>query len=234
MNIDVIIPALNEEASVGRVVSGLLRTGLVRVVWVVDNGSTDQTALRAREAGAQVLTEPRRGYGSACLRGLSALSSDTDIVVFIDADGSDLPAEIIKLVEPVVDDRADLVIGSRVLGEPDPGSLTWPQRFGNAIASSWLRVRFGQSATDLGPFRAIRKTSLDELGLCDTNYGWTVEMQIKAAHHRLRYVEVPVSYGCRIGQSKISGTIRGVVGAGTKIIGLLLWYDLMSVREARP
>jgi len=223
--IDVIIPALNEEQAIAGVVRGIPRP-LVRQVYVVDNGSADATAKVAREAGAIVVTEPRRGYGSACLAGIAALPADTEIVVFLDADGSDEPAEMHELVRAIVEDRADLVIGSRALGAVERGALTPQQQVGNAIASGWLRARFGLPATDLGPFRAIRRSSLDALGMVDTNYGWTVEMQIKAARKQLRYAEVPAAYKRRIGESKVSGTVRGVLGASYKILGLLAWYDL--------
>jgi len=225
MRVDVVIPALNEAAAIGGVVRAISRP-LVRDVYVVDNGSTDGTADIAREAGAKVVSEPRRGYGAACLAGIAALPSDTDIVVFIDADGSDEPSELAALISPIVEDRADLVIGSRALGAVQAGALTPQQRVGNAIAATWLRTRFGLPATDLGPFRAIRRSSLAAIGMVDTNYGWTVEMQIKAAQHGLRYAEVPAAYKRRIGESKVSGTVRGVLGASYKILGLLAWYDL--------
>ncbi len=198
----------------------------MRTVYVVDNGSRDRTAEVARAAGAIVVSEPRRGYGSACLAGIAALPADAEIVVFVDADGSDEPSELAALIAPIVAGSADLVIGSRALGRLEPGALTPQQRVGNAIASAWLRTRFGQPATDLGPFRAIRRSALDSLGMVDTNYGWTIEMQIKAAQHRLRYAEIPASYKRRLGVSKVSGTIRGVLGASYKILGLLAWYDL--------
>lgn len=229
MRVDVIIPALNEESAVGGVVRSLPR-GLVREVIVVDNGSTDRTAEVAREAGARVVTEPRRGYGSACLAGIAALAHDTEIVVFVDADGSDDVSILASLVEPIARDRADIVIGSRTLGVAEPGAITPQQRVGNAIASTWLRVRFGLPATDLGPFRAIRGDSLALLNMRDRDYGWTVEMQIKAARRGLRYAEVAAPYRRRIGESKVSGTVRGVVGATVKILGLLALYDLRGDR----
>ena len=231
MKIDVVIPALDEELAVGAVVAALLAH--VRHVYVVDNGSKDRTAEVARAAGATVVTEPRRGYGAACLAGIAALPADCDVVVFVDADGSDEPAELPALVAPIVGGRADLVIGSRALGRVERGALTPQQRVGNRIAATWLRARFGLPATDLGPFRAIRKTSLDALGMVDADYGWTIEMQIKAARHGLRYAEVPASYKQRIGVSKVSGTLRGVLGASYKILGLLAWYDLGGGRVRR-
>lgn len=226
MNVDVIIPALNEQDAIAPVVRGILPH--VREVLVVDNGSDDGTADEARGAGARVVREPRRGYGSACLAGMAALASNCDVVVFVDADGSDAPDDIVRLLQPLRADGADLVIGSRVLGKCEPGALSPQQRIGNAIASVWLRARFGLPATDLGPFRAIRKDKLDTLQMSDLNYGWTVEMQIKAAQRGLRYVEVPVDYRRRqAGSSKVSGTIRGVAGASIKILGLLAYHDVV-------
>lgn len=230
--IDVVIPALDEEAAVGQVVEAVLRTG-VREVVVVDNGSTDGTAAAARAAGARVVYEARRGYGSACLAGIASLQPDGDVVVFLDADWSDDPAMLPVIVEPITDGEADFVVGSRALGAAEPGALTLPQRLGNAIAARWLRLRFGLPATDLGPFRAIARPALERLGMRDRGYGWTVEMQIKAARAGLRYREVPVPYRRRIGRSKISGTVRGVLGASWKIIGLLIRYDLWEGRPRR-
>ena len=225
VNVEVVIPALNEALSIGEVVRRIPRP-LVRAVWVVDNGSTDRTGEVALAAGAQVLREERRGYGQACLTGIAALSPDCDIVVFLDADGSDAPEELTALVRPIAAGEADLVIGSRALGRAEEGSLTLQQRVGNRIAAAWLRKRFGQPATDLGPFRAIRRDSLDRLRMSDVDYGWTIQMQIAAARVGLRYTEVPVTYTRRVGKSKISGTVRGTLGAAVKIIGLLAWHDL--------
>lgn len=226
VRVDVIIPALDEEAAIGGVVRAVPRP-LVREVLVVDNGSRDRTAEVARAAGARVVSEARRGYGAACLAGLAALAPDCDIVVFLDGDGSDVPAELPQLVEPIFLGRAELVVGSRVR-HAAPGALTRPQRVGNAIASRWLRRRFALRATDLGPFRAIRKDALDRLAMRDRDYGWTVEMQIKAARRGLRYEEVAVQYRPRVGRSKVSGTVRGVVGAGAKILGWLAYHDLVG------
>ena len=231
MRVDVIIPALNEASSIHAVVQSLPRP-LVRTVFVVDNGSTDATAERAREAGAQVVIERRRGYGSACLAGIRSLPYDTDVVVFLDADGSDDPSFLSLLLEPIATNRADLVVGSRALGNAEPGALTLQQRVGNAVAAAWLRVRFALPATDLGPFRAIRRTSLEELAMTDRDYGWTVEMQLKAARKGLRYAEVPVPYRRRrAGTSKVAGTVRGTLGATVKILGLLAWHDLIRPRS---
>lgn len=222
--ISVIIPALNEAGGIARVLDALPET-ITRII-VADNGSTDATAAIARDHGAIVVTEPQRGYGAACLAALDHLAdlprpespTELEIVVFLDADFSDDPSEIDALIAPIRNDQADLVIGSRVLGRCDPGALTLPQRFGNRLASTLLRTIWQIPCTDLGPFRAIRYTSLQQLQLDDQNYGWTVQMQARAARYDLRIHEVPVSYRKRIGHSKISGTIRGVIGAGTKIL----------------
>jgi len=227
----VIIPALDEERSIGAVVRAIPRPP-VREVIVVDNGSRDGTAREAETAGARVVREDERGYGAACSRGIAALPDDCEVVVFLDADGSDEPALLPDLVAPIVARRADLVIGSRVR-DADPGSLGWPQRTGNLIAARWLRARFGLAATDLGPFRAIRRDSLAALAMGDRNYGWTIEMQIKAARAGLRYAEVPVPYHRRVGVSKVSGTVRGVIGAGVKIIGWLAVHDVVHAARGR-
>ena len=213
--IAVVIPALNEEASIGKVLADL-PDGVHEVV-VVDNGSTDRTADVARAAGAHVIVESRRGYGAACLTGISTLS-DPDIVVFLDADYSDHPDELSRVVAAILANEADMVIGSRVLGEAEPGSLSPVARFGNALSCALIRVIWGVRYTDLGPFRAIRFDALTRLRMDDRDYGWTVQMQARAARLRMRGVEVPVSYRRRIGRSKISGTVRGVIGAGTKIL----------------
>jgi glycosyltransferase involved in cell wall biosynthesis len=233
VTIDVVIPALDEVASIAEVVRTIPRPPARRIV-VVDNGSTDGTSEAARAAGAEIVLERRRGYGSACLAGLRALLPDTDIVVFLDADGSDDPALLPVLVRPIEEGRADLVVGARAARRAERGALTLPQRIGNALAASWLRARFGLAASDLGPFRAIRRTSLERLQLSDPGYGWTVEMQIAAARAGLRYLEVPVPYGRRrAGRSKISGTLRGALGAALKILGLLAWHDFAGRRRAR-
>jgi hypothetical protein len=191
-------------------------------VLVVDNGSRDATAAAARAGGAEVVSEPRRGYGQACLTGLAALGADADVIVFMDADGSDVPAEAERLLEPIRRGEADLVIGSRALGEAAPGSLTWPQRWGNRLAVALIRLLFTHRYTDLGPFRAVRREALDKLAMRDPNFGWTAEMQVKALKRGLRVQEVPVSYRRRLGRSKISGTASGVLRAGTKILWTIL------------
>lgn len=223
MAVDVIIPALDEERVIGSVVAALDRR-LVRHVLVVDNGSRDATAQRARDSGARVVFEPRRGYGQACLTGLSALEPGCEVVAFLDGDGSDVPSELASLVEPILAGVADLVVGAR--RPVERGALTPQQRIGNAVAAAWLRRRYGLPATDLGPFRAIRLSSLCALGMRDRNWGWTVEMQVRAARAGLRYLERPVTYRRRVGQSKISGTLRGTLGASVKILSTLARHDL--------
>lgn len=221
MRIDVVIPALNEEMALPHVIGAIPRPPVRRVV-VADNGSRDRTADVARAAGAEVVHEPRRGYGAACLRALSHLSEDPpEVVVFLDGDHSDHPEELPALVAPILRGEADFVVGSRVTGRRERGSLTPQQRAGNALACTLLRALYGAEYTDLGPFRAIRWDALARLGMRDRDYGWTVEMQIRAARARLRTAEVPVSYRRRIGESKVSGTVRGTLGASRKILWVL-------------
>ena len=218
MKVDAIIPALDEEDSLGKVLE-LLPSPLVRRVIVADNGSTDSTALIAREHGATVVSEPRRGYGAACLKAIEALASDPpDVVLFLDADLSDDPTEAALVLGPILEGRADLVVGSRVLGEREPGALTPHARLGNWLATRLLAALYGVRYTDLGPFRAIRYDGLLALGMKDRDFGWTVEMQVKAARHGLRHAEVPVRYRRRMGRSKVSGTLSGSVRAGAKIL----------------
>jgi rSAM/selenodomain-associated transferase 1 len=226
--ITVIIPALNETQAIARVIGDI--PDWVDEVIVADNGSTDDTANVAMSAGARVVREPRRGYGSACLKAMAAMDNP-DIVVFLDGDYSDHPAEMDRLVDPIVGGEAELVIGSRVLGECAPGALTLVQRFGNWLACLLVRLVWQVRFTDLGPFRAIRASRLRALDMCDPDYGWTVEMQVKAAQQRLLTQEVPVSYRPRIGQSKVSGTMRGVWGAGTKILYTI--FAAALTRQAR-
>ncbi len=219
-----IIPALNEEGAIGTTLTGLAGRGLAQII-VADNNSTDGTAEAARHAGATVVSEPRRGYGQACLAGMAALDPAVTVVAFMDADGSDSPEDLDGLLQPIADGQADMVLGSRVLGERESGALTLQQQFGNRLATTLLRLLHGVRYTDLGPFRAIRRDVLARLGMCDTNFGWTIEMQIKAHRAGLRVFEVPVHYRKRrVGQSKISGTISGTVHAGTKILWTIVKY----------
>jgi len=212
-----IIPALDEEPAIGRTLDQV-PAAVYRAVIVADNGSRDRTAEIARERGASVVTETERGYGAACLRAITALPEGIEAVVFMDADSSDDPSEAAKLLEPIYQGRADLVIGSRTLGHAERGALEPHQILGNRLATGLIRILFGYRYTDLGPFRAIRADSLRRLEMCDRNYGWTIEMQIKALRKGLRVMEVPVSYRRRVGTSKISGNLRASVAAGVKII----------------
>ncbi|MFQ5583016.1 MAG: glycosyltransferase family 2 protein [Calditrichia bacterium] len=216
--IAVIIPAINEEKSIGKVVSDI--PAWVDDIVVVDNGSGDNTISIAEAAGARVLSELRRGYGSACLTGIASLDNP-DVVVFLDGDYSDYPGEMDTLVDPILDGEVEMVIGSRVLGEAERGALTPQARFGNWLACMLIRLFWKVRFTDLGPFRAIRYQTLLALNMRDPNYGWTVEMQIKAAQNGIPSLEVPVRYRKRIGKSKVSGTLRGVIGAGTKILSTI-------------
>jgi glycosyltransferase involved in cell wall biosynthesis len=198
--------------------------GLYQQIIVADNGSRDRTAEIARQAGATVVSEPQRGYGAACLRALANLPPETDTVVFMDADSSDDPCEAASLLEPIFKGRADFVLGSRTLGKAEKGSLQPHQRVGNALATFLIRVLFGYRYTDLGPFRAIRLDALRTLDMRDRNYGWTIEMQIKAVRRKLRIEEVPVSYRNRIGVSKVSGNLKASVLAGIKILWTVFRY----------
>lgn len=218
-NIAVIIPALNEEQSLPHVLGAIPRWA--DNVVVVDNGSTDQTAAIARRHGARVVHEPQRGYGGACLAGIGA-APDADVFVFLDADFSDHPEQMDRLVNPVAGGDADLVIGSRTHGRREPGALTYPQQCGNALACLLIRWFWEHRFTDLGPFRAVRAAALECLHLDDRTYGWTIQMQVRALRAGLRVCEVQVDYRRRIGRSKISGTLRGVIGAGTKILCTVL------------
>jgi glycosyltransferase involved in cell wall biosynthesis len=220
--IAVVIPALDEERAIGRVVDAI--PGWVDEIVVVDNRSADDTAKVAAEHGARVVSEPKRGYGAACRAGVDSLappgrSGAPDVVVFVDGDFSDDPTEMGALLAPILEHGVDLVIGSRTLGRRERGSLTVQQRFGDALSCALIRLLYGTRYTDLGPFRAISHAALEALDLDDLGYGWTVQMQVRAARHGLRIAEVPVSYRRRAaGRSKVSGTIRGVLGAGTTIL----------------
>ncbi|MCF8461982.1 MAG: glycosyltransferase family 2 protein [Flavobacteriales bacterium] len=224
--IDVIIPAYNEADAIGLVLDEIPKD-LVRNVVVANNNSTDETAAVAEKHGAIVVFEPKAGYGNACLKAMdfiAKLEEKPDIVVFLDGDHSDYPEQLQEVVQPILDAKTDLVIGSRALGKSESGSLTPQQVFGNWLATRLLKLFYGVKFTDLGPFRAIRYESLVALEMKDPTYGWTVEMQIKAAKQKLRCVEVPVNYRVRIGESKVSGTVKGTIGAGYKIILTLIKY----------
>lgn len=227
MRVIVIIPALDEEAAIGRVLADLPRDRIERVI-VVDNGSVDRTAEVARSHGAEVVAEPRRGYGSACLAGI-ARASDAEVIAFVDADYSDHPEELTALLAPIENGTADLVIGSRMTLPESRRALLPQARFGNWLAALLLRWRYGALVTDLGPFRAIRADALRALEMRDRDFGWTVEMQARAFARGLRVVEVPVRYRPRIGQSKITGTILGSLRAGFKIL-----FTIAREASSRP
>ena len=219
--IAVVIPALDEEQAIGKVLRDIPE-GASQVV-VVDNGSRDRTAEVARGLGAEVVAELRRGYGQACLTGIAQLDRP-DIVVFLDGDYSDYPEEMSTLVAPLLTGEADMVIGSRTLGQREKGALLPQARFGNWLSTLLIRLLFGVSFTDLGPFRALRFDALQRLAMQDRDFGWTVEMQVKAARLGLRAVEVPVRYRRRIGTSKITGTLSGTLRAGHKILWTIFRY----------
>jgi glycosyltransferase involved in cell wall biosynthesis len=222
MRVSVIIPTLNEEASIGHVLDDLPR-GLVAEVIVVDADSTDETREVAAGRGARIVREPRRGYGRACLTGLAHVDAP-DVVVFLDGDYSDRPAELPRLLDPIAEDRADIVIGSRLAGGLGPGAMAWHQAFGNRLAAALIRGLYKVPLTDLGPFRAARYDLLLRLGLEEQTYGWPVEMIVKGRLRGYRVLEVPVSYHPRIGRSKISGTLRGTFGAGALILRGIFKY----------
>jgi glycosyltransferase involved in cell wall biosynthesis len=227
-DIRIVIPALDEEASLPLVLEEIPKDW-VREIVVVDNGSSDQTTRVAQENGATVLSEPRRGYGSACQKGIEYLrSTPCEILVILDADYSDHPEQLPKLVSPIIEGRADMVLGSRTLGRVEPGALAPQARYGNLLASFMIWMFFGRWFTDMGPFRAIDFKKYPELGLADLTYGWNVEMQMKALSKRFRVVEVPTDYRCRRGRSKISGTVTGTISAGYKIITTILYYGLFK------
>lgn len=221
MSVSVIIPALNEEETIADVVRNVPREIASEII-VVDNGSDDRTAEQAREAGARVVAEPRRGYGRACAAGVSALGPDCEIVVFLDGDGSDCPELMPCLVEPIIRERYDVVIGSRTRGEREAGSLNFQQVFAGRIAGLLVQLLYGVGYTDMCPFRAIRHDALAGLGMREETYGWNLEMQMRAARAGLRVLEVPVNHRRRAGgKSKVSGTLRGTLLAGTRILATL-------------
>jgi glycosyltransferase involved in cell wall biosynthesis len=219
----IIIPAVNEEKSIGLVIDEIPKEHVEAVI-VVDNGSTDDTVAVAQRCGATIGREDRRGYGAACLRGISMVEVGSEIIVFLDGDHSDYPEDLPEILRPIRDGTADFVVGSRVLGGAERGALQWNQRFGNALACSLIRWLYGVDYTDMGPFRAISRRSLEVLKMQDQTFGWNAEMQVKAILSGLRIREVPVRYRKRIGKSKISGTVKGTILAGTKIIGTILRY----------
>ena len=229
--IKVIIPAYNEEESIAKVIAEIPE--IVQEIIVVSNNSTDATEENAKNAGATVLQENRKGYGYACLKGMDYISKQSfdklrtkpDIIVFLDGDYSDFPAELTKIIAPIIEENKDLVIGSRVKRWREKGSMTFPQIFGNWLATSLMKLFFNARFTDLGPFRAIKYDKLLELEMQDKTYGWTVEMQLKAIKKGFSYTEVPVHYKNRIGVSKVSGTLKGAIFAGVKILGWIFKYS---------
>ncbi len=231
--IDVVMPAFNEEASLPLVLADIPRPPVRRIV-VADNNSTDATAEVGRAAGATVVPAPMPGYGAACLAGLEYIrqSGPPDIIVFLDADYSDHPEELPRLVAPIIAGQADLVIGSRILGQRQPGALLPQARMGNLVACGLIRLLYGHRYTDLGPFRAVRWTSYERLGMKDTNFGWTAEMQVKALRLGLQVTEVPASYRKRVGVSKITGTVKGTILAGYKILLTVFRYSFGKLPPA--
>ncbi len=224
--INVIIPAFNEEKSIANVINDIPK--IVNEVIVVSNNSTDKTEENATKAGATVLQEPNKGYGYACLKGLKYISDQEekpDIIVFLDGDYSDYPEELTKIIEPILNDDIDFVIGARVKELREVGSMTPQQIFGNWLATFLMNLFFNAKFTDLGPFRAIKYDKLVALNMEDKTYGWTVEMQLKAIKQKFSYVEIPVKYRNRIGVSKVSGTVKGSIFAGVKILGWIFKYS---------
>lgn len=225
-HITVIIPAFNEQDSIAKVISEI--PSIVSEVIVVNNNSSDLTAKNAEQAGATVLHQPERGYGNACLKGLDYVSKQTskpDIIVFLDGDYSDYPEELTKVVKPIIDQDIDFVVGARVKALREPGAMTPQQVFGNWLATFLMKLFFKSRFTDLGPFRAIKYHKLLQLNMQDQTYGWTVEMQLKALKQKLTYTEVKLRYKNRIGVSKVSGTVKGTIFAGIKILGWIFKYS---------
>lgn len=227
--IKVIIPAYNEADSIGKVIAAIPKT--VSEVIVVNNNSDDNTPEVASKAGATVLTETNKGYGYACLKGMAYIAEKaeaTDIIVFLDGDYSDYPEQLTQIVAPIINDDMDFVVGARVSTLREKGSMTLPQIFGNWLATTLMRLFFGSTFTDLGPFRAIKYEKLMALNMEDKTYGWTVEMQLKALKRKYRYVEIPVKYRNRIGVSKVSGTVKGAIFAGVKILSWIFKYGIQK------
>lgn len=225
-NIKVIIPAYNEEGSIGKVIAEI--PNIVSEIIVVNNNSTDNTSEVAKNAGATVLFQPKGGYGNACLKGMEYISEEKakpEIIVFLDGDYSDYPSELTKIVAPIIEDDIDFVVGARVKNLREVGSMTFPQRFGNGLATKLMALFFNSKFTDLGPFRAIKYEKLLALNMEDKTYGWTVEMQLKVLKKNYSYVEVPVKYRNRIGVSKVSGTVKGAIFAGVKILSWIFKYS---------
>ena len=225
-HIKVIIPAFNEADSIAKVINDI--PSVVNEIIVVNNNSTDATASVAKKAGATVLNEINKGYGYACLKGMDYIANQKDkpdIIVFLDGDYSDYPEELVKIVAPITEKNIDFVVGARVKTLREKGSMTVPQIFGNWLATNLMRIFYGAKFTDLGPFRAIKYSKLLEINMIDKTYGWTVEMQLKALKHKLSYTEVPVNYRNRIGVSKVSGTIKGSIFAGVKILSWIFKYS---------
>ncbi len=223
MKLAIIMPALDEEAAIGPVLDEIPRNIAETQIIVVDNGSTDRTAEVARSHGATVVREDQRGYGSACLAGIRAADSP-DILVILDADGADDPQGLSRIVGPILANEADLVMGARSRSRAEASALPPQVHYGNALTTTLIKIVTGRKFEDMGPFRAIRKTSYDSLKMRDENYGWNVEMQIKAIRYGLRVIEVPVPYRKRVGQSKISGTVKGTIAAGSKMIYSVMRY----------
>ena len=224
--VKVIIPAHNEADSIAHVIREI--PSYVKEIIVVSNNSTDATERNAKEAGATVLSEHRKGYGYACLKGMDYIASQEpkpEIIVFLDGDYSDYPEEMSKILQPVIEENKDFVVGARVRKWREKGSMTFPQIFGNWLATTLMKLIFSSNFTDLGPFRAIKYEKLLQLDMQDKTYGWTVEMQLKALRQNLSYAEVPVHYKNRIGFSKVSGTVKGAIFAGVKILGWIFKYS---------
>jgi len=232
VRVSVIIPTHNEAQAIERVLSDI-PSHIATEIIVVDSNSTDGTPEIAAKMGARVIQEPRRGYGRACLTGRTAANSP-DVIAFLDGDYSDRPSELPLLLAPIAEGRADIVLGSRLHQRNSDGALPWHQAFGNRLAAGLIRILYRVNVTDLGPFRAGRAEALRELGLEETTYGWAVEMILKGALAGYRIVEVPVSYYPRIGKSKISGTLKGTIGAGWFIISLIVRYYFRRGRTRKP